>query len=971
MADISLDQRHLQDKRLISFLQALRSIQKLVSTAKDKNEFLQKTCDSLTQYPGYMQASILLLHNQQVVSIHSSSLNPAFSYQKDKNQWVLPRCVIDALQKQKSILITTPALECPQCPYSKLYKEQVGCVQPLVYQGKQLGMLHISAPSSTFEEEDEKKLFHELVNDITFALHQMDLSQRLKETQEKYTSIFKGSRDGFVMVNLQGKIIDANNAYCQLLGYTLEELKKFQSFYDFTPVSWHKKEKEKIWEKDLMQKGESGLYEKEYIHKDGHVFPVELQAYAVGTPPDQIEYLWASVRDVSEKKRIERELLRSVRRLESIINILQYPFKDLQDFLDYALDRAVQLTNSKLGYLYLYNEQTKVFQIKSWSKKVFKECSIVDPPKECKLNTTGIWGEAVRQRKPILINDYKAPHTLKKGLPEGHVPLHRFLTIPIFHQNSIKAVIGVANKEEDYNATDSLELTLLMDAVWKTIESISSEDAVLESKNTLRSYIDNAPYGIFVVNEKGEYVDVNREASNITGYSMDELLRMSIQSFVDPEYLQKGLEHFKEVKSKGHAEGEYMFVHKNGTSRWMHITATKLSNTKFIGFLYDITDQKKSKEYITLLSNMLDISPASITIHNEKGQFLYINEKTLQIHGFSSKEEFMQINLHQLDVPESEEKILERMETITQKGEAQFEVEHYRKDGSRVPLEIVTKKILWENQIAILSIAVDITSRKQIENELQTYQVYLEEIVKQRTEELESLNHELESFAYSVAHDLRTPLRSIAGFSQLLLEDYQNQLDLEGKKYLGKIQKSTHKMGQLIDDLLILARVSRHDIKHEEVDLSSLARQILHGIQEIHPSRKKKINIQKSMISKGDSHLLSIALENILGNAWKFTKQNAITCIEFGCLPNHQCKVPSKDCPKAKTVFYIHDNGVGFDMRYADKLFLPFQRLHSDDSFSGTGIGLATVYRIIQRHHGRIWAYSEPGKGTTIYFTLL
>jgi signal transduction histidine kinase len=228
-----------------------------------------------------------------------------------------------------------------------------------------------------------------------------------------------------------------------------------------------------------------------------------------------------------------------------------------------------------------------------------------------------------------------------------------------------------------------------------------------------------------------------------------------------------------------------------------------------------------------------------------------------------------------------------------------------------------------------------------------------------RTIELEAANRELEAFAYSVSHDLRAPLRSINGFSQALQEDYSDKLDAEGKDSLERIVAATWRMGQLIDDLLNLSRMTRIEMIYGKVNLSENARKIAGKLKDAEPQRLVEFIIAEDLIVYGDERLLRVALENLLGNAWKFTEKQSRAEIEFG--------VSALD---GRTAYFVRDNGAGFDMAYADKLFNPFQRLHSVSQFPGTGIGLATVKRIVNRHGGQVRAEGEVGKGATIYFTL-
>lgn len=235
----------------------------------------------------------------------------------------------------------------------------------------------------------------------------------------------------------------------------------------------------------------------------------------------------------------------------------------------------------------------------------------------------------------------------------------------------------------------------------------------------------------------------------------------------------------------------------------------------------------------------------------------------------------------------------------------------------------------------------------------------LNEELKRHVLELDSINKELETFNYSVSHDLRTPLRAIDGFSLALLEDYNERLDEQGKSYLGRVRAATQRMGHLIDDMLKLSRLSRREMRIENVNLSRIAGEITEELRNSQPDRKAEFIIQGEMTTRGDANLLRIVLDNLISNAWKFTANNPETKIEFG--------VKTEDGDR---VYFIRDNGSGFDMTYVDKLFAPFQRLHTEAEFQGTGVGLATVKRIIHRHGGTIRAEAEVGKGATFYFKL-
>ncbi len=288
---------------------------------------------------------------------------------------------------------------------------------------------------------------------------------------------------------------------------------------------------------------------------------------------------------------------------------------------------------------------------------------------------------------------------------------------------------------------------------------------------------------------------------------------------------------------------------------------------------------------------------------------------------------------------------------------AHYETVRVRKDGARVDVSLSISPVRDASGriFGAATIARDIGERKRAEAE----RAELARQLARYTAELEAANRELEAFSYAVSHDLRAPLRSIDGFSQALLEDYGDTLDASGQDYLRRVRAATQRMGELIDDLLELARVTRAELRREPVDLSDLARGIVERLREAEPARQVELAIANGLASEGDPRLLRIALENLLGNAWKFTGGRPDARIEFG----------SSD-RDGERVYFVRDNGVGFDMAYAQKLFGAFQRLHTSAEYPGTGVGLATVQRIIHRHGGRIWAEAQPEAGATFSFTL-
>jgi PAS domain S-box-containing protein len=347
-------------------------------------------------------------------------------------------------------------------------------------------------------------------------------------------------------------------------------------------------------------------------------------------------------------------------------------------------------------------------------------------------------------------------------------------------------------------------------------------------------------------------------------------------------------------------------------------------------------------------------SDSIVLIDTSNEAFVDFNDRAHENLGYT-REELARLKVTDIDVMESYEETVQHLKKTYGGGTEVFETKQRTKNGDIRDILVSIKMLNISGKIFSLAVWHDITERKRAEEKIKQALANLENSNTQ----LAAVNKELEAFSYSVSHDLRTPLRTIDGFSQALLEDYLDNLDEQGQDYLRRVRAASQRMGILIDDLLKLSRLSRSEMHQEQVDLSTLAEEIAAELQQTQPERHVEFVISHGLTANGDRQLLKIALENLLGNAWKFTGKRQQARIEVGITRNG-----------GKKTYFVRDNGAGFDMNYADKLFGAFQRLHDTADFPGIGIGLATTQRIIHRHGGNIRAEGAVGEGATFYFTL-
>jgi len=555
-------------------------------------------------------------------------------------------------------------------------------------------------------------------------------------------------------------------------------------------------------------------------------------------------------------------------------------------------------------------------------------------------------------------------------------------------------------------------------------ERKKAEQALQESEERLRAIFENSLTGIALGAPSGQILTANPSFQNLFGYNLEELQKLHFGQLSYPEDLPSENENIAKIFAGEipYFQTEKRYICKDGRLIWGRMLASLIRDQygqPQFGLLLinDISEQKRMLEALhqrdAVLESVAYAAETFLKTPNWQDVIIQVLQRLGQEVGArhtymyqAEKDVYGQLRFtarFKVDEATATAEISERRFTNSAPeiiGSKYWLAAMLRGDPyygtlqSLTPEDIVlmrqmeiksfldvpiqvgnefwgllgfedpfTEREWSEAEIDSLKVAASVLGaaiqREQMDQILLQLNAELEQRVRERTAELETANREMESFAYSVSHDLRTPLRGIDGYSKLLLEDYFDHLDAEGRDYLEKVRRAASQMGQLIDDLLKLSRVTRAEMHREEVNLTRLAEELLQELRRLDPDRRVETEIQADMFVFGDANLLHLALKNLISNAWKFSARQPLARIKFG----YQTQEGGK-------VFFIQDNGVGFDMKYRHKLFIAFQRLHTSSEFEGTGIGLATVQRVVQRHSGEIWAEGEVGNGAVFYFSL-
>jgi PAS domain S-box-containing protein len=452
----------------------------------------------------------------------------------------------------------------------------------------------------------------------------------------------------------------------------------------------------------------------------------------------------------------------------------------------------------------------------------------------------------------------------------------------------------------------------------------------------------------------GVLLVLNPAWETVLGYPLDELQgRCLLDLVVDEDRERTAAELARLRQGQPTVFFDNRLRHRDGTYRWMRWSIVpRVEEDRLFAVAREATELSEARLRGEHLADIVRSSSDAIIGKTLDGVITSWNRGAEELYGYPA-EEVVGRPISILAAPGAEDEVPSLLARI-RRGERveNYETVRRTRDGREVEVSLTLSPVrdAGGRLRGASAITRDVTLRKR---------ALATEELRQATAQLEAANRELEAFSYSVSHDLRAPLRAMDGFSQALLEDYRERLDPQGQDYLGRIRAAAQRMGRLIDDLLELSRVGRATLRQGPVEMAPLAAAILDRLRAAEPDREVETRVAAGLGCRADRRLLEVILTNLLGNAWKFTKTTSAARIELGA-----------EARDGQRVFFVRDNGTGFDMRYADQLFRPFSRLHPAADFPGTGIGLAIVQRAVQRLDGRVWAEGREGDGATFYFTL-
>jgi PAS domain S-box-containing protein len=784
-------------------------------------------------------------------------------------------------------------------------------------------------------DDPETRRFFEVIHNpilndqngvIGVAINARDLTERKKieekliESEEKFRKAFFTNPDSVTITRLDnGTYVSVNDGFTDTFEYSEEEI------IGKTPFDisiWHNVDERKLFINGLKAEGKVRNFETKFYTKSRRLIDCLISATTISL--EGVDHVISNTRDISYRKNAELALLDSEKRFRTL-----YENATIGIYRT-TLDGKILMANPALVKMLGFSSFDDLAH-----RNLEEEGYEPDYPRAKFLETL--------EKEGKIIGLESAWHQR-----DGNTLYVR--------ENA--SVIRDADGKILYYDGNVEDITY-----WK-----QAEQALRESEERFSKSFRTSPISFMIANiEDGRIIEINDAFSSISGFTREEALgntTLNMKIWVHEEDRKHIIDSLREGNAILHQETLLQAKDGNVSTVLLSAQVIKLANRNcIISSIEDITKRKEAEDELRIQSEIMShMAEAVYLVRMEDGIIVYTNSKFEELFGYGPGDMTgKHVSIVNAPAEKSpEQTAIEIMNQLDKKGFWTGEVLNIKKDGT----------VFWSHaNVAIfnhskygkvlVSVQEDITDRKNAEFQIKKLNEELEVRVIQRTELLEAANKELEAFSYSVSHDLRAPLRSVHGFTKILLEDYEASLDEEGKRICGIISTSATQMGELIDDLLSFSRIGRSSMNPSEIDMKKMAKVVFEGMTS--PAERKRIKLKIGKLSGafGDVTLFGQVWTNLISNAIKYTSKNDVSEINIGS------KVDGK-----LITYFIKDNGVGFDMQYGHKLFGVFQRLHSEAEFEGNGVGLAIVQRIILKHGGKVWAESEVGKGATFYFSL-
>jgi PAS domain S-box-containing protein len=750
------------------------------------------------------------------------------------------------------------------------------------------------------------------------------LETRLKESEKRFLNAFQASPVAQTIERLpEGRWVEVNDSFLRMLGFTRGEIIGHTSA-ELNIID--QDERARVL-RDVIDKGSQRGKEMTVRTKAGESLTV--LSFDEKIVFNGQNHSISTLLDITERKKAEEALQRKQ--------------DELQALFDYS-NASLALFDAKPPYTVLAHN--KYYQ-RLWPEP-FKTCGMVGknlldyvPGVEAQ-GVMAVYDEVVKTKKPKSLINF--PY---EGMPQGKTWWNWHLS-PVIQNGEVISLAHIG-----INVTEEVTARQKVEEQNRLLEE--KNEALGESEAKANALIKYAPTGIYEIDFRtGRFLSVNDAMSTLTGYTKEELFALGPAGLLDDESKRVFTDRARRQLAGGKVDEtvEYRVKRKDGSLIFvnLNVSFSKVNPSTIFVVGHDITERKKAEDQLRESEErfraLSETSPIGVGVSSADGVLLYANPSYELILGYNHTELVGKNASALYWNPEDRQSWVSSMKDG--RVARNIETRLKRKDGTPIWVSINASPVFYGGNQAVMGTIQDITDRKEAEQAL-----------KRSNTELEASNKELEAFAYSVSHDLRQPLRTLDGFSEMVIMDYGDKLDETGKDYLNRIRKASQNMSQLTEDILKLSRITRAEMHRHEVNLTEIATAIAYELKATQPNRKAEFIIAPDLVVNGDKALIEILLRNILDNAWKYTSQIPDAIIEMGAKSE-----------EGRTIYFVKDNGVGFDMQYKDKLFQPFQRLHTGKEYPGTGIGLATAQRVVRRHSGDIWTESEVGKGTTFYFTV-